>query len=555
LPPITFRGGEDGSACTKNSERSSVAETIDTAVDLSGHDIRDRRRLRRKSVPAILADFAPRAFVLTESDRHGHLAGYAKSVLVVGLITSAGLLVNLRSAPTNVGMLYLAGVVFGALRWGFGPALLSAILSTFVFDYVFIRPYLSFAITDFWYLITLLAMMGVGILISVLASAAREQALTAKRRAADSAALYSLTQSLSAAREVDPVLRAAGGHIRTAFGRAVAILLPEEGGKLTVRYHSPDFELDDKTHGKGERIFQQALHDPTNRGCGVFLPLKCGERVLGVIALPPVKPAEDMSGASERILEGVAGQVALAIERAGLEEKARQAEVLGKAEELQRTLLHSVSHSLRTPLAAIVSALDPIADPDMVTNHAAIAELASIAQGEAHRLDRLVGNLLDLSRLEAGALKLRREPHDIQDIVGTALGEIEHPDRLIESIVHPGVPLVTVDFVLVVRVLVNLLENAMKYSPAVHSIRLEVRATGSQMELRVSDCGCGIPTAERQRIFQRFFRLQETASAPGLGLGLAVCKGFIEAHNGKIWVEDRPGGGSVFCFTIPLEAQ
>ena len=120
---------------------------------------------------------------------------------------------------------------------------------------------------------------------------------------------------------------------------------------------------------------------------------------------------------------------------------------------------------------------------------------------------------------------------------------------------HPGVPLITVDFVLMVRVLVNLLENALKYSPADRSVRLEVRATGSQMEVRVSDCGCGIPTAERQRIFQRFFRLAETASAPGLGLGLAVCKGFIEAHNGKIWVEERPGGGGVFWFTIPIEQQ
>ena len=140
-------------------------------------------------------------------------------------------------------MLYLAGVVFGALKWGFGPALLSAILSTFVFDYVFIGPYLSFAITDFWYLITLIAMMGIGILISVLASAAREQALTAKRRAADTTALYSLTQSLSAAREVDPVLRAAAEHIQTAFGRAVAILLPEEGGKLICSVSQSGFRI------------------------------------------------------------------------------------------------------------------------------------------------------------------------------------------------------------------------------------------------------------------------------------------------------------------------
>jgi two-component system sensor histidine kinase KdpD len=137
--------------------------------------------------------------------------------------------------------------------------------------------------------------------------------------------------------------------------------------------------------------------------------------------------------------------------------------------------------------------------------------------------------------------------------VGAALGDIEGKDGLIESIVDPGVPPVTQDFVLVVRVLVNLLDNALKYSPANRPVRLEARAVGNELEVRISDCGCGIPTAERQRVFQRFFRLAETASAPGLGLGLPVCKGFVEAHHGRIWVEERPGGGSVFCFTIPLE--
>jgi two-component system sensor histidine kinase KdpD len=509
--------------------------------------------VRRKSLPAVLADFAPRVFDLTEPDRHGRLAGYAKSVLVIGLITSAGLLINLRSAATNVCMLYLAGVVFGALKWGFGPALLSAVLSTFVFDYIFVRPYLSFAITDVWYLITLLAMMSIGILISVLASAAREQALAAKERAADTAALSALTQALSTARDVDSVFRTADEHIQKAFGRPLAILLSEENGKLVLRYHSPGCELDAATHAKAGRILLQAVSDPTVRSRGVFLPLRCGARMVGMIVLLPAESPAEVAEAGDDVLEGVAGQVALAIERACLEEKAREAEVLRKAEELQHTLLHSVSHSLRTPLAAIVSALDPIVNPDSVTNQAAIAELACIAQSEAQRLDRLVGNLLDLSRLEAGALRLRKEPHDIQDVVGAALGDIEGKDGLIESIVDPGVPPVTLDFVLVVRVLVNLLDNALKYSPANRPVRLEARAVGNELEVRISDCGCGIPTAERQRVFQRFFRLSETASAPGLGLGLPVCKGFVEAHHGRIWVEERPGGGSVFCFTIPLE--
>ena len=508
--------------------------------------------MRLKSVPAIFSALLPGVFALQESRGSHWWAAYSKSTLVAGLITFVGVLIDLRVAPTNAAMFYLAGVVFSALRWGFGPALLSAIISTVAFDYVFIPPYLSFAITDIWYLITFVAMTGIGVLISLLASAAREQTLAARNQAAHTAALYSVTQSLSAARDVDSVLRAAAEHIQTAFGRAVAILRSEGNEELVLWYQSPGWKLDAESQDEAGRVLREAWNDPTIRGRNVFLPLRCGARVIGVLVLLASDSQPELSGAGKRVLEGVADQVALAIDRADLEEQAREAQVLRKAEELQRTLLNSVSHSLRAPLAAIVSALDPIGYPDVMTDPAAVADLAGIAQAEAHRMDTLIGNLLDLSRLEAGALKLRKEPHDIQNIVGAALAEIACKDRLIEVVVPSAIPLLTVDFVFVVRILVNLLDNAIKYSPANRSVGLQARVIGDALELRISDCGCGVPPAERERVFQRFFRRAETEHAPGLGLGLAVCKGFVEAHDGKIWVEERPGGGSIFCFTIPL---
>ena len=508
---------------------------------------------RQRSVPAMLSELAPTLFTLGESPQQPSWLAYVKGAVIVGAITGLGLLMGLRQASTNAAMLYLLAIVFGALRWGFGPALFLAISSAIVFDYLFVPPYLSFAVNDTWYLISLLSMTFVGIVVSVLAAAAREQTLQARERAAHVAALYSLTQSLSAARETDQVVRVAVEHIQAALGLASAILLSQGNGELVLRYQTPGWELDAEMRGKAGGILGRHLNGFTTQNHGTFLPLKCGARVIGVIVLLPTNSPSEISSASKRMLQGVAGQVALAIERAELEDQARDADILRKANELHRTLLNSVSHSLRAPLAAILSALDPLADRNVETDSAGIAELARVAQAEAYRLDRLIGNLLDLSRLETGALRLKREPHEVENLVGTALGELRKSQaQRIELIVQPDLPAVFVDFALIVRVFVNLLENALKYSPNDLPVRLEAQVIDGQMEIRISDRGCGIPATERERVFQRFFRGTRSEDAPGIGLGLAISKGFVEAHNGKIWAEERPGGGSILCFTMPL---
>jgi two-component system, OmpR family, sensor histidine kinase KdpD len=209
-----------------------------------------------------------------------------------------------------------------------------------------------------------------------------------------------------------------------------------------------------------------------------------------------------------------------------------------------------VSHSLRAPLAAILSALNPIAEADAGP---AILELARIAQGEAFRLDALIGNLLGMSRLEAGALKVKREPHDIQDVIGSALRELQNPqDRKILVEVQPALPLVWIDFLLIVNVLVNLLDNAIKYSPADSPVNIDARLAGDEIELRISDRGSGVPIEDREVIFRKFARGSGASQTPGIGLGLPISKGFVDAHEGRIWVEDRTGGGSIFCFTLPV---
>ena len=263
------------------------------------------------------------------------------------MITLTGVLLDLRVAPTNLAMLYLAGVVFISLKWGLGPALMSSLISTFAFDFLFISPYLSFAITDAWYLLTLVTLMGISLLTSFLTNAVREQALAAREREAHTVALYSLTQSLSAARIPDEIFRAAADHVKARFGLDIAILLHNEKEQLISRFEPSGSVLDAAIQAAATDAFRRAGSDSNAGRQGAFQPLKTAALALGVMVLLPVRAYSEISGGYELELEAIAVQVALAIERTRLEEKARDAEVLRRADELRRTLLNSVSHSLR----------------------------------------------------------------------------------------------------------------------------------------------------------------------------------------------------------------
>jgi two-component system, OmpR family, sensor histidine kinase KdpD len=487
-----------------------------------------------------------RALLIDEHDRRMWLR-YLKAAASVAVITGAGVLLNLRVAATNLAMLYLLGVVLTSFKWGLGPALMSSVISTAVFDYLFIPPYVSVAVTDTWYLITAITLMGVALVISLLTNAVRQHATAASRREAHATALYSLTRSLGGARRPEEVLKAAADHIKANFGYDVAILLSTETGELVTGFDPSGMTLDAATRTAAKQTFALAADERRGPCEGTFLLLRTAVEPIGVMVLLPVR--SQYAARDAVVMSAVADQVAYAIRRARLEDKAREVEVLRKAEELQHTLLNSVSHSLRAPLAAILSAVNPIAESAVSP---AILELARIAQGEAFRLDALIGNLLGLSRLEAGALKVKREPHDIQDVIGAALRELQNPqDRKILVEVQPELPLALVDFVLIVNVLVNLLDNAIKYSAADLPVTIDASLAGIEIRLRVSDRGCGIPSKEREAIFGKFARGADTSQTPGIGLGLPICKGFVEAHQGRIWVEGRPGGGSVFCVTLP----
>jgi len=255
-----------------------------------------------------------------------------------------------------------------------------------------------------------------------------------------------------------------------------------------------------------------------------------------------------------RLLESFASQAALAIERAQLAQQASQTEVLQAAEKLQAALLNSISHDLRTPLVSITGALSSLAEDGAALDAGARRVLVDNALEEARRLNRLVGNLLDMTQLEAGAVKVKREPIEPADLVGTALEQLRErlTDRAVVVEVPADVPLVSGDMVLLVQVLVNLLDNALKYSPPQAPIEVRARATSEAVEIEVADRGSGIPPEDLARVFDKFYRVQHRGNVTGTGLGLAICRGLVEAHGGQVQAANRPEGGARVWFTLPL---
>jgi two-component system sensor histidine kinase KdpD len=274
--------------------------------------------------------------------------------------------------------------------------------------------------------------------------------------------------------------------------------------------------------------------------------------VLG--ARPPV-PTRQLAPEQRQLLGAFASQAALAIERAQLAEQARQAEVLQAAERLQTALLNSISHDLRTPLVSILGALSSLQEDEQELDPANRRSLVDNAREETERLNRLVGNLLDITRIEAGALKVMREPCDVEDLVGAALEQLRSRlrQRTVQVDLPPDLPLVPMDFCLIEQVVVNLLDNALKYSPPELPIRLRVAVQGAQVYFEVEDQGRGLPPGELGRVFDKFYGGQQSGHGGGTGLGLSICKGFVEAHGGQIWLEQREGGGTSATFVLPLD--
>ena len=408
-------------------------------------------------------------------------------MLLVLLGSLLGSVVHRFLAPTNLVMIYLLVVVVAALYLGRGPAVLAAVLSVLVFDFFFVPPYLTLVVADTEYLLTFLALLIVGLLLSDLTARVQEQVEATRRRERETGALYTLSRDLAVAVDLESVVQAVEANAGETFGREVAVLLPnaDDGRALGLHAHSLGATLDEHEMAVATWAFEHG--QPAGRGTDTlpaarlrYLPLATARGKVGVLGVWPAEAGRYLTPEQRRLLEAFASLAAVAIERVHLAEAAGQVQLLEATEKLQSALLNSISHDLRTPLVSITGALSTLQEDDVRLDDEARRILIDTAAEEAGRLNRLVGNLLDMTRLEAGALKVKREPRDVQDVIGAALHQVGDRlgDRPVEIDIPADLPLVPLDFVLVVHVLVNLIDNALKYSPPGSPIQIRTLASG-----------------------------------------------------------------------------
>jgi len=486
-------------------------------------------------------------------------APYGWAMAVVALATGAAWLTLPYFELANLVMVYLLGIVVVATRYGQGPSLVASILSVAALDFFFVPPVFTFAVSDVKYLFTFVVMLVVGLVTSGLAARIRTQAEAARLREQRTAALYAMSRELASTRGVDMLLTIAMRHISEVFRSQVVVLLPGAGGAL-VCADGGQFALDSNELGVGKWVHEH--HQPAGLGtstlpgaAALYLPLQAPRGPVGVLGIRPADPHSLDAPDQLHQLETFANQTALAIERAQLADEAQQAQVRMETERLRNSLLSSVSHDLRTPLATITGAATTMLENGGKLNDRTRQGLLESVRDEADRLNRLVQNLLEMTRLESGALQLRKEWHPLEEVIGAALGRLgkELADRRVDTRVPPDLPLVPIDDVLIEQVLVNLLDNAVKYTPGGSPIRIIATSTGEAITVEVADHGPGLPRGEEDKVFEKFYR--GMPGGRGAGLGLAICQGIIKAHGGNIWAQNLPEGGVAFLFTLPLAGK
>jgi two-component system sensor histidine kinase KdpD len=482
-------------------------------------------------------------------------APYLYATLLVALTAGVGTFLRVELGLPDVGMLHLLAVMIAAFVWHRGAALWTAALSVAAYDFFFVPPYFTLAVRDGRYLLTFVMLFTVSAAISALTSRLRRQEQDAVAREARAAALSALSRHLGATLSRLPAAEVVARQAADAFRAGAVVLLSADTDAIVpAAAFPPELELGPTALGAAQWSYEHAriagLGTDTLPGSeAVCAPLRVGQQRLGALALVPHD--QRALGADERgFFEALANQAAFAFERARLVDEARSAALRARSEELRNTLLSAVSHDLRTPLASITGAATTLRDDQALPAHTRDELLQNICD-EAERLEHLVSNLLDMTRLEAGGMKPKREWIPVDELIGAALTRLERTlgTRPIELRIANDLPLLFVDPVLLQQVLVNLLENAAKYTPAGSTIELAARAAEGQTLIELSDHGPGLGD-QAERVFEKFHRAAPPGTA-GAGLGLAIARGIVEAHGGSLTACDGPGGGACFKLALP----
>ena len=480
---------------------------------------------------------------------------YGSAAGLVAAITLLGLLL-----PTDtylaVGLVYLLGVIVLSLRVGRGPVLAAGVLSALTWDFLFIPPRFTFYISKIEDVTLFGTYFAVALVTGHLTSRIRAQSLNERLREERATALFELTRALAEARTLDEAVFAALRQADELFEAKTTLLLADGSGG-TMPHYAGSFALDEKERGVADWVFSNRrpagrFTDTLPGSAAFYLPLVREDRAVGVLGLAPTKD-RTLTLAQRDLLETFARQLALSVEREHLREAGEREKLLAESDKLHRVLLDSVSHELRTPLAVITGSLENLPEAGAEARTALITE----ARTAARRLNRLVGNLLDQTRLESGALKPRLDWCDARDLVNAAVEGVRdalanHP---LEIVIPGDMPPLRADFALMEQVLANMLLNAARHTPTDTSIFLTagLERGGQRVYFTVADNGPGFPLEMKERLFKKFER-GDAAKAGGLGLGLSIVRGFVVAQGGDIAVGENPGGGAVFTIYLPYSA-
>jgi two-component system, OmpR family, sensor histidine kinase KdpD len=488
-------------------------------------------------------------------------APYAWTVISIAVITAAGKAFQPALDLVTIALVYLLPVLLSAVRWGLWPSLAASFLGILSFDFFFVPPVWSMTVSDVRYLLSFVIFLVVALVTGTLAAKLRDQARAAGQRERRMAALYSLSHRIAAETDLQGVLRTVVETVAQSMKGAVAVFMPvAPDNKIELVAHSgeTEFPVSEKEKVIITWAFELKREAQSRKNVGsnfdrLFVPVSDGERTVAVLAVPST-PGRALLREQREDLDALTGLIALAITRMQLSLEAEQARWLAESEKLHSALLNAVSHDLRTPLSSITGAVTGLlADEERYDEQAKRNLLVTIKAG-ALRMNRFITNLLDTARLDSGILKPNREWCDVNDIIGATLHEVGEwlPEDRVAVSVPDDLPPVFVDFGLVQQVLMNLLDNSIKYSPADAAISIRVSRVEDFARVAVEDSGASIPEADREHIFDKFYRLRSSKHVSGSGLGLSICKGIIEAHGGRIWVEPMGGVGNTFVFTLPL---
>lgn len=466
----------------------------------------------------------------------------------------------------NIALIYQLPVMMSAFWWGRWPSYFVAVVAVAQFNFLFIPPLYTFNVADAQHIWSFVIFLIVAFVIGGRTEWLRAEAESARQRERSTRALYEFSKEIAAVVDLKLILQGLVRQAAETIGRPVSVLLPADNGELTVSArHEPLRRSLAPTSDKAAELeaaswayaHGHAAGRSTNTLSGVqslYIPLVASHHVIGVLGIhldqQPVSPEE------RRLIDAWVSLAALAIERVRLAEKAREASLLTEADRLRNALFNSISHELRTPLASIVGSVSSLLDEEGSYSEKARHELLENVQEGAMRMERVVANLLDTARLESGMMQLKIDWCDMQDILGTALQRLREriQQYMLQISVAEDLPLVRGDFVLLELVVLNLVDNAMKYAAKGSEIAIDAEVAEGSVQVSIADQGVGIPEADLVKVFDKFYRVRQAKPVSGTGLGLSICKGVIEAHGGQIWAELRPGGGTAIRFRLPVGA-